>query len=265
MNSDNVKDLVTLITGAQMPTYGLGTSGIPIDMTKEVVKQAVKCGYRLIDTANDYGNEPQIGEAIKELIQEKVVKREELFIQCKLFSGNHRKEFVSVDLKETLKDLQVDYVDSYIMHWPHACPGSGKVPALRKNGYFQDHYSKGTMFQLDDEGYYCSDVETRFMETWKAMEELKDQGLAKSIGISNFNIRQMRELLDNCKHPPAINQCECHPYLQQKDLIDFCRINKVFFQSFSPLGHNNPIIEDGWKKTSPGVSLMKEPRICNYL
>ena len=261
----NMNDYTTLVTGDKMPIYGLGTSGIPLEITKNVVKAAVKSGYRLIDTANDYGNEPQIGQAIKELIDEGVVKRDDLFIQCKLFSANHRKEFVSIDLMETLKDLQLEYVDSYIMHWPHACPGGGKIPGLRKNGYHQDHHSKGTMFQLDDEGYYTSDTETRFIETWKAMEEMKDKGLAKTIGLSNFNIRQMRELLENCKHHPAINQCECHPYLQQKDLIDFCKNNKIFFQAYSPLGHNVTEIKEGWTKTSPGVSLMKEAKICNLL
>ena len=106
------------------------------------VQTAIKAGYRLIDCANDYNNEHIIGEALQELFKEGNVKRSDLFIQAKLWNGNHRPEHVEDDLDATLKDLQLDYVDSYIIHWPMACPSTGKNATLRSNGCYMAHHSK---------------------------------------------------------------------------------------------------------------------------
>ena len=142
----------------------------------------------MIDCANDYDNEHVIGSALKKLFAEGVVKREELFIQAKLWNANHRTEHVKPDLEATLTDLQLDYVDSFVIHWPQAVPATGKGEALlRPGGCYPAHRSKGTMFPCDDSGYYCSDNDSHYLETWTAMEALVDQGLCKSIGLSNFN------------------------------------------------------------------------------
>jgi len=229
---------VKLASGYEMPVVGLGTWKAPAGVTAEAVETAIRAGYRSIDTANDYNNEPEIGEAIKKCIAEGLVKREDLFIQSKLWQANHRPEHVEVDIAETLKDLQLDYVDSYIIHWPMACPSSGKQAAVRKDGAIAGPIKDGhhPMFPMDDDNYYLADKEMHFVETWRALESLVDRGLAKSIGLSNFNKRQVEEVVKIARIPVSILQNECHPYLQQKDLIDLCRFHNIVFQAFSPLG-----------------------------
>ena len=182
-----MSEFVTLNNGLRMPRIGLGTWKSPAANTKAAVITAVKAGYRMIDCANDYDNEHVIGEALAELFDAGVVKREELFIQAKLWNSNHRPEHVKPDLEATLKDLKLSYVDSFVIHWPQAVPSNGKYCALRPGGCFADHESKKTMFPLDDEGYYCTDKGSHYLDTWKAMENLVDQGLCRSIGLSNFN------------------------------------------------------------------------------
>jgi len=220
-----------------MPRVALGTWKSPAAATKLAVKTAVQAGYRFIDCANDYDNEHVIGDALKELFAEGVVKREELFIQAKLWNSNHRPEHVKPDIEATLKDLQLDYIDSFVIHWPQAVPSTGKNPTLRPDGCYPAHFSKNTMFPLDDEGYYCADLGSHYVETWAAMEDLVDQGLTRSIGLSNFNRRQVEEVM-RCakKYYPAVLQNESHPYLHEKDLRDYCAANNIVFQAYSALG-----------------------------
>ena len=118
---------ITLNDGTKMPRLGLGTWKSPPEQTKQAIITAVKAGYRTIDCANDYDNEHVIGEALKELFAEGVVKREDLFIQAKLWNGNHRPEHVKPDLLKTLEDLQLDYIDSFVIHWPQAVPSTGET------------------------------------------------------------------------------------------------------------------------------------------
>merc|ERR1712244_165569 len=186
---------ITLNDGTKMPRLGLGTWKSPPEQTKQAILTAVKAGYRLIDCANDYDNEHVIGEALQELFAEGVVKREDLFIQAKLWNGNHRTEHVKPDIMKTLEDLQLDYIDSFVIHWPQAVPSTGKNPTLRPNGCYPANHTKDTMFPLDDEGYYSADMESHYIETWRAMEQLVDEGLTKTIGLSNFNKRQVEEIL----------------------------------------------------------------------
>ena len=121
----------TLNNGAKMPRLGLGTWKAPAEKTKEAILTAVKAGYRLIDCANDYDNEHVIGEALQELFAAGVVKREDLFIQAKLWNSNHRPEHVKPDLLKTLEDLQLDYIDSFVIHWPQAVPSTGGYQDIR--------------------------------------------------------------------------------------------------------------------------------------
>jgi len=158
-------------------------------------------------------------------------------IQSKLWNSNHRAEHIRADLQQTLSDLKLDYLDSYVIHWPQACPSVITAPTLRTTGAFPANYRSGSMFPIDDDGYFVSDTECHFTETWQAMQELVDEGVVRSIGLSNFNKAQIDEVLAmQCKHGPAVLQNECHPYLQQKDLIDFCNANGIVFQAFSSLG-----------------------------
>jgi len=227
---------VTLASGHEMPVFALGTWKAPAGITGEAVETAVKAGYRNIDAANDYNNEDEVGAAITKVIADGVVTREELFVQAKLWNSNHKADHVVVDLEQSLKDLQVDYLDSYVIHWPQAVPSHGAQASTRVNGAHAGHYSENPMFPMDDDGYFSSDLTSHYIETWKAMEELVDQGLVRSIGISNFNKKQLEEVVEHARIPVSILQNECHPYLQQKDLIDVCNFNNIAFQAFSPLG-----------------------------
>jgi|EP00670_Eutreptiella_braarudii_P001965 diketogulonate reductase-like aldo/keto reductase len=252
---------VKLNTGAEMPTIALGTWKSPVGQTGQAVKAAIRAGYRNIDCANDYGNEAEIGATLKELFESGEIKREELFIQCKLYNANHRKDHVKPDLMASLEDLQLDYVDSFVIHWPQACPSTGEAPAYNKHGAHPGPRGSGVMFPLEEDGRYCSDNESHYIETWHAMEDLVDEGLCKSIGLSNFNGRQIREILQNVtRHRPAVLQNECHPYLQNKDLMDLCRIEGIVFQSYSPLGsYDRPWAQQGLPST--GHELLKDPKL----
>eukprot|EP00467_Chlorarachnion_reptans_P005699 CAMPEP_0114522560 /NCGR_PEP_ID=MMETSP0109-20121206/20802_1 /TAXON_ID=29199 /ORGANISM="Chlorarachnion reptans, Strain CCCM449" /LENGTH=283 /DNA_ID=CAMNT_0001703775 /DNA_START=178 /DNA_END=1030 /DNA_ORIENTATION=+ len=214
-----------------MPMFSLGTWKAKAGLTGAAVELAIKTGYRNIDTANDYNNEAEIGVALKKVMDEKIVKRDELFIQSKLWNSNHRPEHVEADLDQTLKDLQLDYVDMYMIHWPQAAPATGKQASTRVDGAIADHHSKNPMFPLDDEGYYCADVESHYIESGK-----KWMGKVKSIGLSNFNKTQIEEVVAIAKKPVDLLQNESHVYLQQKDLIDQCNFRNIVFQSFSSLG-----------------------------
>eukprot|EP00756_Hemistasia_phaeocysticola_P065658 Hpha_TRINITY_DN8709_c0_g1::TRINITY_DN8709_c0_g1_i1::g.45145::m.45145 len=247
--------------GLTMPQMGFGTWKSQPGETKRAVEVAIKNGYRMIDAANDYNNEPEVGEAIKTMITDGVVKREDLFVQTKLWNTNHRPEHVKPDLMQSLKDLQLDYVDSFVIHWPQACPSAGDRPTLRTTGACTGHYSKGVMFPLNDEGYFMSDKESHYVETWKAMESLVDEGLVKTIGLSNFNRSQIAEVLSipGIKYKPCVLQNECHPYLQQRDLIDFCRIHGIVFQAFSSLGSGNTHL--AVHESPSGVIPLQDPLI----
>jgi len=230
-----------------MPLISLGTWKSPKGQVGAAVKTAIEAGYTGIDCANDYANEAEIGQALKELFDAGTVKREDLFIQAKLWNSNHRKEHVREDLQATLRDLQLTYLDSYVIHWPQASPSTGKAAALIEHGSFAAPAAQGSMFPLDDQGRYCNDLESHFVETWHVMEDLVDEGLVKSIGLSNFNISQIREVMAAAKkHQPCVLQNECHPYLQLKDLVDFCKINQIQVQAYMPLGSfDRPFVKPG--------------------
>mmetsp|Transcript_1740 Transcript_1740/g.2677 ORF Transcript_1740/g.2677 Transcript_1740/m.2677 type:complete len:396 (-) Transcript_1740:128-1315(-) len=249
---------VKLSNGAEMPVIGLGTWKSPRGKTGDAVRAAIKAGYRMIDTANDYGNEDEVGDAIKDMIDQGVVKREELFIQCKLWNTNHRKDHVKPDLMATLKDLKLDYVDSFAVHWPQACPSTGEKPALGADGIDPKPRDQPTMFPLEADGMYACDYECHFMEAYHAIEDLVDEGLVRGAAISNFNARQVHEVLENCKkHPPVVLQNECHPYFQQKDIVDVCNNNGIVFQSYSPLGSG----DRPWARKPGEVELLDDPRL----
>ncbi|EDQ85216.1 uncharacterized protein MONBRDRAFT_29533 [Monosiga brevicollis MX1] len=218
-----------------MPVIGLGTWKSPLGKTGAAVKVALESGYRCLDTANDYANEAEIGEALQDVFAKGDLKRSDIFIQSKLWNSNHRPEHVRADLEATLRDLQTDYVDSFVIHWPQVC----------------------TMFPIEADGKYSSDNESHYVDTWHAMEELVDAGLVRTIGLSNFNRRQVAEVQAAArKYQPTILQNECHPYLQNKDLIDFCQRTGVQFQSYSPLGsYDRPWAQPGEPE------LLEDPRL----
>lgn len=207
---------VMLNSGHRMPLQGFGTY---VDTFKpdvssvvQLVETALEVGFRHFDTAHMYGTEQGIGQAIKNCISKGVITREQLFITTKLLPSSNRYKDVVPSLKESLQALDLPYVDLYLIHWPTAIkPGT-------------------------ESGKENFEEDVDYVDTWKGMEECVDLGLTKSIGVSNFNSKQIQRVLDMCRIPPANNQVECHPYLNNGKLIKFCQERKISMSGYSPLG-----------------------------
>jgi len=207
---------IPLNNGLSMPALGLGTWKSKPGEVKAAVEAAIDAGYQHIDGAYIYMNEKEIGETLKKKFSEGL-KREDLFITSKLWNTKHAASDVRPALEGTLKDLQLDYLDLYLIHSPIPFK-SGDNP-----------------FPRDE----CGNVITsnvHYKETWLEMEKAVDAGLVKSIGLSNFNIEQIDEICEMSRIKPAVLQCESHPYLTQKDLIAHCKKHNIVFTAYSPLG-----------------------------
>lgn len=199
-----------------MPILGLGTWKSAPGEVYDAVKVALETGYRHIDCAPIYGNEPEVGRGLTESFEAGVASREDVWITSKLWNDAHAPEDVRPALRQTLSDLQIDTIDLFLIHWPVAL-------------------KKGTQLPQSPSDFVSLD-EVPITETWAAMEELVDDGLTRHIGVSNFNIPKLQTLLDTADHPPEMNQIELHPYLQQTDMVEFARENDVHLTAYSPLG-----------------------------
>ncbi|XP_025422747.1 LOW QUALITY PROTEIN: alcohol dehydrogenase [NADP(+)]-like [Sipha flava] len=238
MASNN--QFVTFNNGEKYPILGLGTWKSKPGVVEEAVRVAIDTGYRHFDCAMFYGNEQEIGNAIKQKIDEGVVAREDLYITSKLWNIFHQPEIVETVLKKTLSDLQVEYLDLYLIHWPMA---------FKEGGLNDDFIPK------DDDGATI-EGNGSYIETWKAMEQLVENGLVRSIGVSNFNKRQIEDILSVATVKPVNNQVECHPYLNQNQLKKYCEEQGIVLTAYSPLGSpDNP-----WKKPEDH-SLLEDPKI----
>ncbi|GFS73701.1 aldo-keto reductase family 1 member B1 [Nephila pilipes] len=228
---------VKLSNGKEMPVIGLGTWKSKPGQVFEAVKTAIDIGYRHVDCALAYQNETEVGQAIKAKIDDKTIKREDIFVTSKLWNTFHRREKVLECCQLSLKALGLDYLDLYLIHWPIAYKEGDEL--FPKN-------EKGEML--------TSDLD--FKETWKGMEELYEKGLVKSIGLSNFNSQQINTILSISKIKPVVLQVECHPYLNQNKLIEFCKKHDIAVTAYSPLG--SP--DRPWVKPDE-PSVMADPRI----
>ncbi|KAJ5915957.1 hypothetical protein N7454_010864 [Penicillium verhagenii] len=207
-----------LNTGAEIPALGLGTWQSAPGEVARAVSHAIKVGYRHIDTALCYGNEHEVGQGIKEAIDAGIVKREELFVTTKLWCSFHAR--VEEGLEESLKNLGLSYLDLYLVHWPLAMNPKGTHPIFPK---------------LPD-GSRDIDHSHSHVTTWKSMEKLVGTGKVRAIGVSNYSLQYLEELLPQATIVPAVNQIENHPSLPQQEIVDFCKQKGIHFTAYSPLG-----------------------------
>ena len=192
----SLQDTIKVNNDVEMPAMGLGVFQVENDTTAEIVKNAIELGYRSIDTAAIYGNEAGVGEGIKSALASTGLKREDLFITSKVWNaGLNYQETVSA-YEESLEKLGLDYLDLYLIHWP------GK---------------------------------NKFAESWTALEDLYKAGRIKAIGVCNFNISHLQDLLKTARVTPVINQVEFHPRLQQESLRAFCKEHNIQLEAWAPL------------------------------
>lgn len=189
----SLQDRVQLHNGVTMPGFGLGVYKVENGKTTiESVRAAIEHGYRLIDTASYYENEEGVGIGVKE----SGVPREELFITTKVWNDRHGYDNTLRAFDDSLKKLNMDYVDLYLIHWP---------------------------------------VTGKFPETWKALERLYDEGMVRAIGVSNFHVHHLEKLFVRANEKPVVNQVECHPHLTQEELRAFCEKENIQMEAWSPL------------------------------
>jgi len=196
-----VSDHFLISNGKKIPSIGFGTWKLPVGATAEMaVRTALESGYRLIDAAAIYGNEESVGKGIKA----SGIDRKDVFISSKLWNTEHGYETTLRAFEKTINDLQVDYLDLYLIHWPNPIN-------------FRDCYVE------------------KNVETWKAFEQLLTDGKVRSIGVSNFFPRHIEEILPSINVKPMVNQIEFRPSCMHKDIIEYCRANQIVVQGYSPL------------------------------
>lgn len=202
--------------GDPLPILGLGTWKAAPGEVYAAVREALRLGYRHIDCAAIYGNEAEVGRALAEAMAEGVLNREQLWVTSKLWNNAHAPAAVRPALEQTLADLRLDYLDLYLVHWPVALRPEVLLPR-----------EAADLIALDA---------LPIAQTWQAMEALVEQGLCRHIGVSNFSVVKLDELLARARLKPEMNQVELHPYLQQAAMLDFCRRHAVLLTAYSPLG-----------------------------
>ena len=202
-----------------IPALGFGTLIPDPIATRNATKAALEAGFRALDTAERYGNEREVGEGMQEVFKSGKIRREELFIAAKLWNTNHRPERVRPAFEASLKKLQLDYVDLYLIHTPFAFrPGDEQDPR-------------------DANGKVIYDKAVTLLDTWRAMEGLVDEGKCKAIGLSDVSLEQVKGIFGAARIKPAVVHVESHPYLPEWELLDYCRKNGSVLQAFAALGH----------------------------
>ncbi len=204
-----------------IPALGFGTLIPDPIATKNATKAALEAGFRGLDTAERYGTEKEVGEAMKEVFAAGKIKREDVFVATKLWNTNHRPERVKPAFEASLKKLQLDYLDLYLIHTPFAFqPGDVLDPR-------------------DANGNVIYDRGVKLLDTWGALEKLVDEGKCKSIGLSDIGLEKLKEIFEAATIKPAVVHVESHPYLPEWDLLDYCRKNGIVLQAFAALGHSS--------------------------
>ncbi len=219
--TDNLRyTKIPLNNGAgAIPALGFGTLIPDPVATRVATKAALEAGFRLLDTAERYRTEKEVGEAMQEVFKEGKVKREDVFVITKLWNTNHRPERVKPAFEASLKKLQLEFVDLYLIHTPFAFqPGDDQDPR-------------------DTNGKVIYDKKVTLLDTWRALEALVDEGRCKAIGLSDVSLEQAKGIVDAARIKPAVIHVESHPYLPEWDLLNYCKKNGIVLQAFAALGH----------------------------
>ncbi len=210
-----------LNNGSAIPALGFGTLIPDPVATRNATKVALEAGFRALDTAERYHTEKEVGDAMKEVLSAGKIKREDVFVATKLWNTNHRPECVKPAFEASLKKLQLDYVDLYLIHTPFAFqPGDNQDPR-------------------DAGGNVIYDTGVKLIDTWRALEELVKGGKCKAIGLSDVSLAQVKEIFEAATIKPAVVHLESHPYLPEWELLDYCRKNGIVLQAIAALGHSS--------------------------
>jgi alcohol dehydrogenase (NADP+) len=205
--------------GDRMPILGLGTWKSAPGEVYAAVREAIRIGYRHIDCAMIYGNEAEIGTAVRDAMMDGEVGRGALWVTSKLWGNSHGRDNVEAALKKTLKDLDLDYLDLYEIHWPIPLKPTAVLPSAAAD------------FELP--------AEVALRSTWEGMEAAVRAGLTRHIGVSNFSAKKLRDLIAHCTIKPEVDQVELHPLLQQPELVQFCAANEIHVTAWAPLGSSD--------------------------
>jgi len=241
---DDLRDTrLPLANGAgHMPAVGFGTLFRDLSLTTQAVRDALDAGFRHFDCAERYRNEAQVGVAINEALEAGKVRREDLFITTKLWNTNHRPERVKPAFEASRQRLQMDYIDCYLIHTPFAFQaGDDQEPR-------------------DPFAHILYDGHVTLIETWRALEQLVDEGLCKSIGLSDITLPALKEIVAAARIKPAVVQVESHPFLPEWELLDYCREQGIVLLVFAPLGHGmQPNVLEDAVITAIALKVQKTP------
>ena len=229
---------LTIADNQTIPALGLGTWKSNKGEIAAAVTEAIKIGYRHIDCAPIYMNEQEVGTTLHAALQSGQVQRDALWITSKLWNNAHAKKHVRPALEKTLRDLQLDYLDLFLIHWPV-------------------HFQANVMFPRKPEEFIAP-AGIPIGETWQAMESLVEKGLCRFIGVCNFNLIRLEELKKQANIQPLMNQIELHPYLQQTEMLNYCKANRTLLTAYAPLGSGDR--PAGMKKADE-PSLLAHPTI----
>jgi len=221
VENDNLRcTKIALNTGSgAIPALGFGTLIPDPIATRTATKAALEAGFRALDASERYRNEKEVGEAMQEVFKAGKVKREDVFVATKVWNNNHRPERVKLAFEASLKRLQLNYADLYLIHTPFAFqPGDEQDPR-------------------DANGNVIYDKGVTLLDTWRALEGLVDGGKCKAIGLSDVSLEQVKEIFDAARIKPAVVHVESHPYLPEWDLLNYCKKNGIVLQAFAALGH----------------------------
>jgi diketogulonate reductase-like aldo/keto reductase len=223
INPDDLRDTRLALNNGSgaIPALGFGTLIPDPVATRNATKAALEAGFRLLDTAERYQTEREVGEAMQEVFKEGKIKREDVFVVTKLWNTNHRPQRVKPAFEASLKKLQLDFVDLYLIHTPFAFqPGNELDPR-------------------DASGNVIYDQGVTLLDTWRALEGLVNEGKCKAIGLSDVSLEQAQDIFEAARIKPAVVHVESHPYLPEWDLLNYCRKNGIVLQAFAALGHSS--------------------------